>query len=102
MRGYLTHRLTCCDFEDGCCFRTQIRFLMVVTSPDQFSLLLWSQHHLTGLCHDRVLLKKSFFQDTISLLICESSLSAVGAINRPLRNSRLICEKPIYMVSLSE
>src|SRR5215471_2266541 len=63
MQGYLSHRLPGGNFEDRGGFSAHIGFLMVVTSPDQLSLLFWSQHHLTGLSHDRVLLKDAFLQD---------------------------------------
>jgi hypothetical protein len=37
----LSHGLTCRHFEDGCRFHAEVRFLMVVTRPAQFALLLW-------------------------------------------------------------
>jgi hypothetical protein len=53
----LSYGLTCRHFEDRCRFHAEVRFLMVVTRPAQFALLLWRSHHLTSLCHNRVLLK---------------------------------------------
>jgi hypothetical protein len=49
--GHLQHGEASCHLEDRSGSFTQIRFVMMVSRPGQFLLLLLAQFHLAGLRH---------------------------------------------------